>query len=110
MREFKIKLPRRNFLHLAAGAAALPALPRRARAQAYPTRPVRMVVPFVAGGGLDIAARAVAAHMSGAFGQQVIVENRAGASGLIGIEVAAKSLPDGTPCSSQLTLWRARRR
>ena len=90
-----MKLARRTFLHLAAGAAALPAVSRFAWGQAYPTRPVRFIVPFVPGGGLDYAARVVAGYMSRVIGQQVFVENKSGAGGLIGIETAAKSSPDG---------------
>jgi tripartite-type tricarboxylate transporter receptor subunit TctC len=89
-----MKIPRRRFLHLAVGAAALPAVSRIARAQGYPTRPVRFIVPFAAGGGLDYAARAIGAYLSHAFGQ-VVVENKPGAGGLIGTETAAKSPPDG---------------
>src|SRR5262249_37560530 len=90
-----MKLPRRNFLHLAAGAAALPAVSRLARAQAYPTRPVRIIVPLAAGGGLDFVARLTGEHLSRSMGQQFIVENRVGAGGMLGIEAAAKSPPDG---------------
>ena len=90
-----MKLLRRKFLHLAAGAAALPAVSRFAWGQAYPTRPVRFIVPFPPGGGNDYAARVVAGYMSRVIGQQVIVENKSGAGGLIGIETAAKSSPDG---------------
>jgi tripartite-type tricarboxylate transporter receptor subunit TctC len=89
-----MKIPRRRFLHLAVGAAALPAVSRIARALGYPTRPVRFIVPFAAGGGLDYAARAIGAYLSHAFGQ-VVVENKPGAGGLIGTETAAKSPPDG---------------
>jgi tripartite-type tricarboxylate transporter receptor subunit TctC len=89
-----MRIPRRRFLHLTAGAVALPAVPRIARAQTYPTRPVRFIVPFAAGGGLDYAARAIGAYLSHAFGQ-VVVENKPGAGGLIGTEAAAKSPPDG---------------
>jgi tripartite-type tricarboxylate transporter receptor subunit TctC len=90
-----MKLPRRAFLHLAAGAAALPAILRFAEAQAYPSRPVRFVVPFVAGGGVDFIARLVGEHVSSTIGQPIIIENKAGAGGLLGIESAAKSSPDG---------------
>ena len=74
-----MKLPRRQFLHLAGGAAALPGLSRIARAQAYPTRPVTMVVPFAAGGAVDAYGRIIAAALSGPLHQQVIVENIGGA-------------------------------
>ena len=91
-----MKLPhRRKFLHLVAGAAALPAVSRVAGAQAYPTRPVRFIVPVAAGGSSDVAARAIGEYLSRTFGMQVYVENRAGAGGVIGIEAAARSAPDG---------------
>ena len=90
-----MKLPRRHFLHLAAGAAALPAVSRFARAQAYPTRPVTIVVPFAAGGGNDIMARLIAQHLSRALGQQFVIENRAGAAGTVGARAVAKAAPDG---------------
>ena len=90
-----MKFPRRTFLHLAVGAAALPAMPRIARAQAYPSRPVRIVVGFPAGGATDIQARLMGQWLSDRLGQQFIVENRAGASGNIGTEAVAKALGDG---------------
>ena len=90
-----MKLPRRTFLHLAAGAAALPAASRIARAQAYPSRPVRIVVGFPAGGATDIQARLMGQWLSERLGQQFIVENRAGASGNIGTEAVAKAPADG---------------
>jgi tripartite-type tricarboxylate transporter receptor subunit TctC len=89
------KHPRRQFLRLAAGAAALPANWRIAMAQPYPTRPVRIVVGFPAGGATDAAARLVAEAMSRSLGQRVYVENRSGANGIIGTEVVAKSPSDG---------------
>ena len=70
-----MKLPRRQFLHLAAGAAALPAMSRLASAQAYPTRPVTIVVPFAAGGSTDVSARIVGEYMARRLGQQFIIEN-----------------------------------
>ena len=79
-----MKLPRRTFLRLAAGAAALPAVSRMAWAQAYPSRPVRIIVGFPAGGATDIQARLMGQWLSERLGQQFIVENRAGASGNIG--------------------------
>ena len=79
-----MKLPRRTFLHLAAGAAALPALPRIAWAQAYPARPVRIIVGFPAGGPGDIVTRLMGQWLSERLGQPFIVENRAGAAGNIG--------------------------
>ena len=90
-----MKLPRRTFLHLAGGAAALPAVSRMARAQAYPSRPVRIVVGFPAGGATDIQARLMGQWLSERLGQQFIVENRAGASGNIGTEAVAKAPADG---------------
>ena len=90
-----MKLRRRQFLHLAAGAAALPFAPQVAWAQAYPTRPMRVIVPFPAGGAADAAARIVSEYLSRVFGRQIYVENRSGAGGIIGIEAAAKSQPDG---------------
>jgi tripartite-type tricarboxylate transporter receptor subunit TctC len=86
---------RRTFLKLAAGAAALPAVPRLARAQAYPSRPARIIVGFPAGGATDIQARLMGQWLSDRLGQQFIVENRAGASGNIGTEAVAKAAPDG---------------
>jgi len=92
----KTKFPhRRQFLHLASGVGALPIMSRIAWAQAYPVRPIRFIVPLAAGGGLDFVARLTADHLSRALGQQVIVENKAGAGGMLGIESAAKSPPDG---------------
>jgi tripartite-type tricarboxylate transporter receptor subunit TctC len=79
-----MKLPRRQFLHLAAGAAALPAVSRIARAQAYPARPVRIVVGYPPGGATDAMARLIAQQLSERFGQQFIVDNRPGPGGNIG--------------------------
>ena len=79
-----MKLPRRKFLHLAASAAALPAVSRIARAQAYPSRPVRWIVSFAAGGPNDIVARIVGQYLSDHLGQQFVIENRAGAAGFVG--------------------------
>ena len=90
-----MKLGRRTFLHLAAGAAALPAVSRMARAQAYPSRPVRIIVGFPAGGATDIQARLMGQWLSERLGQQFVVENRAGASGNIGTEAVARAAPDG---------------
>src|SRR5947208_13977664 len=90
-----MKFPRRTFLHLAVGAAALPAAPRISRAQTYPSRPVRIIVGFTAGGATDIQARLMGQWLSDRLGQQFIVENRAGASGNIGTEAVAKAPPDG---------------
>src|SRR5262245_48732164 len=90
-----MKLPRRNFLHLAAGAAALPAMPHVARAQGYPTRPVRIVVGFPAGGPFDIIARLMGQWLSERLGQQFVVDNRPGAGGNIATEVAVRAAADG---------------
>jgi tripartite-type tricarboxylate transporter receptor subunit TctC len=90
-----MKLPRRRFLHLAASAAALPAVSRIARAQTYPTRPVRIIVGFAAGGGADITARLMGQWLSERFGQQFIIENRQGAGSNIGTEAVAKAGADG---------------
>jgi tripartite-type tricarboxylate transporter receptor subunit TctC len=90
-----MKLPRRSFLHLAAGAVALPPVSRIACAQAYPTRPVTLIVPFPAGGGVDAMGRIVAERLTAALGRQVIVDNRGGVGGVIGTRAAAKAAPDG---------------
>ena len=91
-----MKLPhRRRFLHLAAGAAALPAVTRIARAQAYPSRPVRIVVGFPAGISPDIIARLMAQRLSERLGQQFVVENRPGAASNIATEIAVKAPSDG---------------
>ncbi len=90
-----MNLPRRKFLHLAAGTAALPAISRIAYAQAYPTRPVTIVVPFAVGGGADLIARILAERMRGSLGQPVIVENVTGAAGSIAVGRVARAAPDG---------------
>lgn len=90
-----MKLARRKFLHLAAGAAVLPALSRIARAQAYPARPVRIVVAFPAGGSSDIVARLVGQWLSERLGQAFIIENRPGAGTNISTEVVVRAAPDG---------------
>ena len=91
-----MKLPhRRQFLHLAAGAAALPAFPYIARAQAYPTRPVRLIVGYAAGGGTDITARLIGQWLSERFGQQFVIENRPGAATNIATDAVVRAAPDG---------------
>ena len=90
-----MNLPRRQFLHLASGAAALPAVSLIARAQAYPTRPVRAVVAFAPGGVTDTFARLMAQKLTEQLGKQVYVENIAGASGNVGTGQVAKAAPDG---------------
>jgi tripartite-type tricarboxylate transporter receptor subunit TctC len=90
-----MKIPRRRFLHLAAGAAALPATTRIARAQTYPTRPVRLIVGFPAGGTTDISARLMGQWLSEHLGQQFIIENRPGAASNIATEAAVRAPSDG---------------
>jgi tripartite-type tricarboxylate transporter receptor subunit TctC len=90
-----MKLPRRQFLHLAAGVAALPAMSRITRAQAYPTRPVRWIVGFPAGGPNDILARLMGQWLSERFGQPFVIENRPGAGTNIATEAVVKAPPDG---------------
>ena len=90
-----MKFPRRAFVHLAAGAAALPVQSGVARAQAYPSRPARIVVGFPAGGATDIQGRLMGEWLTDRLGQQFIVENKPGASGNIGTDTVAKAAPDG---------------
>src|SRR5258705_1589162 len=90
-----MKLPRRQFLHLAAGAAALPAMPRIARAQPYPSRPVRIIIPFPAGQATDTVARLMGQSLSERLGQPFVIENRTGAGGNIGTESVVRGTPDG---------------
>jgi tripartite-type tricarboxylate transporter receptor subunit TctC len=90
-----MKLPRRGFLHLAAGAAALPAVSRIALAQAYPARPVHVIVPQAAGSSSDISARLIGQFLSDRLGQQFIIDDRPGAGGNIGTEAAAHAPADG---------------
>ena len=90
-----MKLPRRQFLHLAAGAAALPAVSRTASAQAYPTKPIRWIIGFPAGGGADTVARIMEPWLSRRLGQPVIIENRPGASTNIAVQAVVNSPPDG---------------
>jgi tripartite-type tricarboxylate transporter receptor subunit TctC len=90
-----MKLPRRKFLHLAVGAAALPSAPYVARAQAYPSRPITIVVPFPAGGSTDAVGRILAEKMRASLGQTIIIENVGGAGGSIGVGRVARAAPDG---------------
>jgi tripartite-type tricarboxylate transporter receptor subunit TctC len=107
-----MKLPRRQFLHLAAGASALPAVARVARAQGYPSRPVRIIVGFAPGGAGDILARLIGQWLSERLGQQFVVDNRPGGSGNIGTEAVVRSPADGytlllagTPNTVNVTLY-----
>jgi tripartite-type tricarboxylate transporter receptor subunit TctC len=93
--EDAMELPRRRFLHLAAGAAALPVGSRVAIAQTYPARPITMIVPFPAGGPADLIGRVVAEHMKSTLGQPIIIENVGGADGSIGSGRVARARPDG---------------
>jgi tripartite-type tricarboxylate transporter receptor subunit TctC len=90
-----MKLPRRNFLHLVAGGAALPAVSRLAWAQAYPSRPVRIIAPTAPGGAPDILARLIGPWLSERLGQQFVVENRPGGGSNIGTEAVVRASPDG---------------
>jgi tripartite-type tricarboxylate transporter receptor subunit TctC len=90
-----MKIYRRKFLHLAACAAAMPAGSRVARAQAYPSRPITMVVPFVPGGALDVFGRFLAKGMRAPLGENIIVENIPGANGIVGVGRVARAAPDG---------------
>jgi tripartite-type tricarboxylate transporter receptor subunit TctC len=93
--ETPMKPPRRHFLHLAAGTAALPAVSRIAWGQAYPTRPVQLIVGFPAGGSADLSARVMSQWLSERLGQQFIVENRAGAANNLATEAVVRAAPDG---------------
>jgi tripartite-type tricarboxylate transporter receptor subunit TctC len=90
-----VKLHRREFLHLAAGAAALPPVSRIASAQTYPTQPITMIVPFSAGGPLDTLARFMAERMRGSLGQPIVIENVTGAAGSLGVGRVARAAADG---------------
>src|SRR5262245_6348330 len=98
-----MKLPRRTFLHLAAGAAVLPCVSRNALAQVYPNKPVRLIVGFPAGGVVDVFARLIGQWLSERLGEQIIVDNRFGAGGNLAAEAVAKAAPDGDALL-QLTL------
>jgi len=87
--------PRRQFLRLAVGAAALPAVSCNPEAQSYPSRPITMIVPFPAGGGADAVGRIVAERMRGLIGQPIVIENVGGADGSIGVGRAARARPYG---------------
>jgi tripartite-type tricarboxylate transporter receptor subunit TctC len=90
-----MELPRRQFLHLAGIAAALPAVSRIAWAQTYPTRPIHWIVSFTAGGPNDTVARIIGQYLSERLGQQVLIENKVGAGGNIGMAAVLSSPPDG---------------
>src|SRR5262245_27194785 len=90
-----MKLPRRKFMHLAAGAAALPAVARVAWAQAYPSRPVRVIVPIAPAGASDITARLIGQWLSERLGQQFVIDNRPGGGGNIGTEAVVRAPADG---------------
>src|SRR5262245_3969045 len=105
-----MKLPRRNFLHLAASAAALPAISRFAWAQAYPARPVHLIVGAPPGGPADIVARLMSQWLSERFGRPFIIDNRPGAATNIGTEAAVEAVPDGYTlrgASAHRPSWRA---
>src|SRR3954454_21104676 len=90
-----MKLLRRKFLYLASGVAALPLFSQMARAQAYPSRPVRIIAGFAAGGGVDVTARLIGQWLSGRLGQPFVIENRPGGGGNVGTEAVVKAAPDG---------------
>src|SRR5262245_2953821 len=90
-----MKLPRRSFLHLAAGAAALPAMSRFVWAQAYPTRPVRLIIGVAPGSAPDIVGRVLGQWLSDRLGQPFVIENRPGAGANIATEAVVRALPDG---------------
>src|SRR6516165_11168072 len=90
-----MRLPRRQFLQLVTGAGTLSGAPRVVRAQAYPTRSITIIVPFAPGGSTDVIARLVGEHMSRTLGQQLVIENFAGAGGTVGSIRAMRAKPDG---------------
>src|SRR3954469_7142174 len=90
-----MKLARRRFLQLTAAATALPTVPRIASAQAYPVRPIHLIVPFAPAGASDVIARIIGPALSERLGQQVVIENKAGAGGNLGTEAAVRAAPDG---------------
>jgi tripartite-type tricarboxylate transporter receptor subunit TctC len=102
-----MKLPRRRFLHLAAGGAALPVLSPIARAQTYPSRPITLVVPFPAGGSTDAVGRILAERMRVSLGQAVVIENVGGAGGSIGVGRVARATPTSRTAqpSRSRTTW-----
>jgi len=107
-----VKLPRRNFLRLTAGAAALPAVSRIARAQIYPSRPVRLIVPVAPAGASDITSRLIGQWLSERLGQQFVIDNRPGANNIIGTEAVVRAPADGytllmaaTPNAVNATLY-----
>ena len=107
-----MKLPRRNFLRLTAGAAALPAVSRIARAQIYPSRPVRLIVPVAPAGASDITSRLIGQWLSERLGQQFVIDNRPGANNIIGTEAVVRAPADGytllmaaTPNAVNATLY-----
>jgi tripartite-type tricarboxylate transporter receptor subunit TctC len=104
-----MKLPRRKFLHLAAGAAALPAASHIARAETYPSRPVHLIAPFPAGGAADLISRLIGQPLSERLGQPVVIENRSGAGGNVGTEVVVRAPPDGYTllCFTGTNSWNA---
>src|SRR4051812_31839006 len=90
-----MKLTRRELLCLATGVAAMPAWPHSAQSQAYPSRPITLIVPFAPGGGTDVAARIIGGHMARTLGQQIVIQNVPGAGGTIGSTRTMRADPDG---------------
>jgi tripartite-type tricarboxylate transporter receptor subunit TctC len=104
-----MKLRRRQFLQLATSAATLPIISIIARAQTYPTKPVRIIVNLAAGGGTDFLARLIGEYVSRGIGQQVVIENKVGAGGLVGAEAVPTARQMATRCLLLTMWWRARR-